>query len=101
MGYKQYRREALSDDPHCQRCGRENGVGHEALQWHHLTPQHTGRTDHREGVLLCRLCHSSIHRLHKVVKADGYSKDGLPMPKRQSVKRRQAEAQQLTEAYSP
>lgn len=78
----------------------EDGVGHERLHWHHLTPQHTGHSSHSEGILLCRRCHHMVHRSHKVVGTDGYSQAGLPLPQRKSVKRRKTEAQQLTEAWA-
>ena len=55
--YKKYRKQLLETDPYCYRCGVEHGVGHDALEYHHLTPQYLGDVDHELGVLLCRRCH--------------------------------------------
>ena len=104
--YEKYRQQLLLNDPHCSRCGQEHGVGHEEcrLHYHHTRPQHTGETDHSQGVLLCRRCHSILHglerRAHKVVDEHGYTHGTFAGQPRRKRERRKAKAERLTDAWT-
>ena len=102
--YKRYRDQLLAEEPFCSRCGAEHGVGHEALHYHHVTPQHTGETDHSQGVLLCGRCHSIYHgyerRAHKVVDEQGYTHGTFAGQPRRKLNDRIKRAEELTKAWT-
>ena len=102
--YNVHKQRLLADDPHCYRCGIEHGRGQQALQYHHVIPQHTGKTDHSRGYLLCRPCHALEHaverRSHKVVDSQGYSHGTFVGQPRSKRERRKSRAVRLTDAWT-
>ena len=81
--YDPYKRKLMKHDPRCERCGAEAEPGAGSLHYHHTQPQHTGSSDHSEGVLVCARCHYELHAIergkHKVVNEEGYT-SGEPSP---------------------
>ena len=69
-----------------------------------MIPQHTGYTDHSQGMLLCSECHAEVHaierNLHKVVDEDGYTHGTFAGQPRRKRERRKARAERLTDAWT-
>lgn len=102
--YKKYRKQLLMQDPHCANCGQEHGVEGEALEFHHVIAQHTGATDHTEGVLLCKRCHRLVtnqqRNEHKQVSLDGLRQGSNPYQAGKKPKRKQSQqVEQLINAF--
>lgn len=101
--YQAHRNRLLAEDPCCYRCGIGHSEG-QPLHYHHRIPQHTGKTDHTLGCLLCPRCHFVTHnmerRMHKVVDEHGYTHGTFAGQPRRKRERRKARAVRLTEAWT-
>ena len=100
--YSKFRQQLLDHEPFCHNCQSEHSLSN-PLHYHHLIPQHTGKTDHTLGCLLCSNCHAIIHsierRMHKVVDEHGYTHGTFVCQPRRKREHRKARAERLTEAW--
>ena len=102
---RQKRAELIAENPICSRCGIEPS-NYSDLQYHHNVPQHTGYTDHLDGILLCQQCHSAIHTVdrnrHKQINPEtGYPyTDKNPYYfKKNILERKRQDAQRMVNAW--
>ena len=104
--YQRFRDALLAEYPFCSMCGIEHDQDKERLQYHHKIPQHTGDTDHSQGMLLCQGCHSRVsgfdRRQHKMINVDGYPmRDSNPYHwRKNSNERKRQNFRQLIDDWS-